>query len=136
RSESCHSLGTWLRRVRRRPTVRDSGRELSESAVDRGCPELGSVASAQALIGRQEEARPQWTRFEPLRLHFQRETIRCMAEKLPAPAPHARVDCPDLHQAIGGTAAWGRLAVAFYSGVDRYPLLRPLFPGKTHHCAI
>ena len=59
-----------------------------------------------------------------------------MADKLPAPDPHTRVAGLDLHQAIGGTAAWRRLAVAFYSGVDRYPLLRPLFPGKTHHCAI
>lgn len=59
-----------------------------------------------------------------------------MAEKLPAATPHARVDAPGLHQAIGGTAAWRRLAVAFYSRVDRDPLLRPLFPGKTLHCAI
>jgi len=42
----------------------------------------------------------------------------------------------DLHQAVGGTAGWRRLAVAFYSRVDRDPVLRPLFPGKTHHCAI
>jgi len=59
-----------------------------------------------------------------------------MAEKPPATAPHARVDGPDLHQAIGGTATWRRLAVAFYSRVARDPLLRPLFPGKTLHCAI
>ncbi len=43
---------------------------------------------------------------------------------------------PSVHQYIGGTAAWRRLAVAFYSRVDRDPLLRPLFPGKTLHCAI
>jgi hemoglobin len=43
---------------------------------------------------------------------------------------------PGLHQAIGGTAAWRRLAAAFYSRVDRDPLLRPLFPGKTLHCAV
>ncbi len=42
----------------------------------------------------------------------------------------------DVHQAIGGTAACRRLAVAFYSRVDRDPVLRPLFPGKTLHCAI
>src|SRR5438132_13676343 len=42
----------------------------------------------------------------------------------------------DLHHAIGGTGTWRRLAVAFYSRVDRDPLLRPLFPGKTLHCAI
>jgi truncated hemoglobin YjbI len=59
-----------------------------------------------------------------------------MAENLPAATPHAKVDGPGLHQAIGGTAAWRRLAVAFYSRVKRDPLLRPLFPGKTLHCAI
>src|SRR5947207_10435488 len=64
-----------------------------------------------------------------------------MAEKLPAPAGHTRVDDRDiddrdLHHAVGGTATWRRLAVAFYSRVDRDPVLRPLFPGKTHHCAI
>jgi hemoglobin len=59
-----------------------------------------------------------------------------MAEKHPAPAPRAGVDGLDLHRAIGGTAAWRRLAVAFYSRVDRDPLLRPLFSGKTLHCAI
>jgi truncated hemoglobin YjbI len=50
-----------------------------------------------------------------------------MAEKLAAPG---------LHQAIGGTAAWRRLAAAFYARVDRDPVLRPLFPGKTFRCAI
>ena len=45
-------------------------------------------------------------------------------------------ETPIVHQAIGGTAAWRRLAVAFYSRVDRDPLLRPLFPGRTLHCAI
>jgi hemoglobin len=59
-----------------------------------------------------------------------------MAEKFPAPAPHTRVDGLDLHQVIGGTATWRRLAEAFYSRVERDPLLRPLFPGKTLHCAI
>jgi hypothetical protein len=49
--------------------------------------------------------------------------------------PDARADGPDLHQAVCGTATWRRLSVAFYSRVDRDPLLRPLFPGKTH-CAI
>jgi hypothetical protein len=59
-----------------------------------------------------------------------------MAEKPPAAVPHTRFEGLDLHQAIGGTATWRRLAVAFYSHVDRDPLLRPLFPGKTLHCAI
>jgi hemoglobin len=38
--------------------------------------------------------------------------------------------------AIGSTATWRRLSVAFYSRIDMDPLLRPLFPGKTLHCAI
>jgi truncated hemoglobin YjbI len=59
-----------------------------------------------------------------------------MAEKLPAAAPPAGVDGLDLHQAVGGTPAWRRLSVAFYSRVGRDPRLRPLFPGKTLHCAI
>src|SRR6185295_10895110 len=42
----------------------------------------------------------------------------------------------DLHHAVGGTEAWRRLSVAFYSRVARDPRLRPLFPGKTLHCAI
>jgi hemoglobin len=45
-------------------------------------------------------------------------------------------DASGVHQAVGGTATWRRLAVAFYSRVDRDPLLRPLFPGKTLRCAI
>jgi truncated hemoglobin YjbI len=59
-----------------------------------------------------------------------------MAQKLPPRDPHARVDGAGLHQVIGGTAAWRRLAVAFYSRVSRDPVLRPLFPGKTLQCAI
>lgn len=50
-----------------------------------------------------------------------------MAEKRPAAAPYA---------GVAGTATWRRLAVAFYSRVDRDPVLRPLFPGKNHRCAI
>ena len=42
----------------------------------------------------------------------------------------------NLHQAVGGTEAWRQLAEAFYSRVARDPVLRPLFPGKTQHCAI
>lgn len=49
-----------------------------------------------------------------------------MAETFPA----------DVHQVIGGTAGWRRLSTAFYSRVDGDALLRPLFPGKTLHCAI
>jgi len=33
-------------------------------------------------------------------------------------------------------ADWRRLSVAFYSRVDQDTLLRPLFPGKTLHCAV
>lgn len=46
------------------------------------------------------------------------------------------VDSSSLHEAVGGTAAWRELAVAFYSRVERDPVLRPLFPGKTLRCAI
>jgi hemoglobin len=42
----------------------------------------------------------------------------------------------DLFQAMGGTAACRRLSEAFYGRVARDPVLRPLFPGKTLHCAI
>jgi truncated hemoglobin YjbI len=43
---------------------------------------------------------------------------------------------PDLHQAVGGTEGWRRLATAFYARVDRDPRIRHLFPGKTLRCAI
>jgi truncated hemoglobin YjbI len=42
----------------------------------------------------------------------------------------------DLYQAIGGAAACRKLSLAFYTRVDRDPLLRPLFPGKSLTCAI
>lgn len=41
-----------------------------------------------------------------------------------------------LYQAIGGVDACRKLSEAFYARVDRDPLLRPLFPGKTLTCAI
>ncbi|MDR3701591.1 MAG: ankyrin repeat domain-containing protein [Candidatus Sulfopaludibacter sp.] len=41
-----------------------------------------------------------------------------------------------LYQAFGGKASCRRLAVAFYARVERDPVLRPLFPGKTFTCAI
>lgn len=59
-----------------------------------------------------------------------------MAEESPAPVAGTRANGLDLHRAAGGTATWRRLAMAFYSQVDRDPLLRRLFPGKTLHCAI
>jgi truncated hemoglobin YjbI len=43
---------------------------------------------------------------------------------------------PDLYQTIGGGTACRRLAVAFYARVERDPVLRPLFPGKSFRCAI
>jgi truncated hemoglobin YjbI len=42
----------------------------------------------------------------------------------------------DLYQAIGGAPACRKLSLAFYARVDRDPVLRPLFPGKTLKCAI
>ena len=42
----------------------------------------------------------------------------------------------NVYEAIGGTAVCRRLAVAFYGLVERDPVLRPLFPGKTFTCAI
>jgi len=56
-----------------------------------------------------------------------------MAEQVPSPIPDAGTG---VYQGVGGTAAWRRLSEAFYARVDRDPLLRPLFPGKTLHCAI
>jgi hemoglobin len=46
------------------------------------------------------------------------------------------MDGLSLYTAVGGTAACRKLAVAFYARVQRDPLLRPLFPGKTLRCAI
>ncbi|MSV29326.1 MAG: hypothetical protein EXQ52_11395 [Bryobacterales bacterium] len=40
-----------------------------------------------------------------------------------------------LREAFGGTPAC-RLSVAFYARVERDPILRPLFPGKSFTCAI
>jgi truncated hemoglobin YjbI len=42
----------------------------------------------------------------------------------------------DLYQSAGGAAACRKLSTAFYARIARDPLLRPLFPGKTLHCAI
>jgi len=41
----------------------------------------------------------------------------------------------NLYHAIGGTPGCRKLSAAFYARVDRDPRLRPLFPGKTLHCA-
>ncbi len=40
------------------------------------------------------------------------------------------------YEAIGGTAGCRRLSTAFYARVEKDPVLRPLFPGKTFTCAI
>jgi hemoglobin len=42
----------------------------------------------------------------------------------------------DLFHAIGGTPTCRKLSQAFYARVEKDPLLRPLFPGKTFKCAI
>jgi len=42
----------------------------------------------------------------------------------------------NLYETIGGAAMCRKLSTAFYARVARDPLLRPLFPGKTLHCAI
>lgn len=42
----------------------------------------------------------------------------------------------DLFGAIGGSAKCLELSAAFYARVDEDTVLRPLFPGKTHKCAI
>jgi hemoglobin len=41
-----------------------------------------------------------------------------------------------LYDDIGGAAACQHLAAAFYARVERDPVLRPFFPGKTFRCAI
>jgi truncated hemoglobin YjbI len=48
----------------------------------------------------------------------------------------ARIRNSSLYEALGGKAGSRRLAVAFYARVERDPLLRPLFPGKSFTCAI
>jgi truncated hemoglobin YjbI len=48
----------------------------------------------------------------------------------------ARIASSNLYERIGGKAACRKLSVAFYARVERDPLLRPLFPGKTLKCAI
>jgi hemoglobin len=47
-----------------------------------------------------------------------------------------RVAGGDLYEVIGGTPGCRRLAEIFYARVERDPVLRPLFPGKSMRCAI
>jgi len=42
----------------------------------------------------------------------------------------------NLYQAIGGAVTCRKLSASFYARVERDPILRPLFPGKTLKCAI
>ena len=42
----------------------------------------------------------------------------------------------DLFGAIGGSAKCRELAAAFYARAGKDPVLGPLFPGKTHKCAV
>ena len=42
----------------------------------------------------------------------------------------------NLYELFGGRSACRRLSVAFYARVERDPILRPLFPGKSFTCAI
>jgi hemoglobin len=41
-----------------------------------------------------------------------------------------------IFESIGGTSGCRRLAELLYTQIERDPLLRPFFPGKTHTCAI
>ncbi len=43
---------------------------------------------------------------------------------------------PSLFELIGGTPTCRKLSKAFYDHVDRDPLLKPFFPGKSMRCAI
>jgi truncated hemoglobin YjbI len=42
----------------------------------------------------------------------------------------------DLYQAVGGLDVCRQLSEAFYTRVERDPVLRPLFPGKSMRCAV
>ena len=46
------------------------------------------------------------------------------------------MDPVDLYQAVGGRAVCRQLSEAFYARVERDPVLRPLFPGKSMKCAV
>jgi truncated hemoglobin YjbI len=48
----------------------------------------------------------------------------------------ARIAASTLYERIGGKAGCRALSVAFYARLDKDPLLRPLFPGKSLRCAI
>ena len=46
------------------------------------------------------------------------------------------MDSVDLYQAAGGRGVCRQLSEAFYARVERDPVLRPLFPGKSMRCAV
>jgi truncated hemoglobin YjbI len=45
------------------------------------------------------------------------------------------MDSMDLYQTVGGRDVCRKLSEAFYARVERDPVLRPLFPGKSMRCA-
>lgn len=59
-----------------------------------------------------------------------------MAEPHPSVTAQQGTEDFNLYRAIGGRAACRKLATTFYARVERHPVLRPLFPGKTFTCAI
>ena len=46
------------------------------------------------------------------------------------------VDSMDLYRAVGGRDVCRQLSETFYARVERDPVLRPLFPGKSMRCAV
>src|SRR5258708_2433316 len=59
-----------------------------------------------------------------------------MAEKVPGLDAHTTAGDLNLYELVGGRAMCHELATAFYTGIEHDPLLRPLFPGKNHRCAV
>ena len=53
-----------------------------------------------------------------------------------SPSPWDGMGTSNLYESLGGKAVCRQLSVAFYARVERDPVLRPLFPGKTFTCAI
>lgn len=59
-----------------------------------------------------------------------------MARKPPPPLDPDGAPQIDLFNTIGGAAKCRELSTALYARVTKDAILRPLFPGKTHKCAI
>jgi truncated hemoglobin YjbI len=54
-----------------------------------------------------------------------------------SPRDKENADCmAALYEAMGATEGCRKLSAALYAHVDSDPVLRPLFPGKSHRCAI